>query len=99
VDIRPYLGRDLPGSATLQTVPGSLGRALRHTLLWWWSGSEWPYLERWDLDRAVDDPVAHYLTNTPKWLHTALAEVDPEVHKSIGCQRQLRRPRPFTAVR
>lgn len=38
---------------------GSLGRNLQHTLLRYEEGHQWPFIEKWELNWAVADPVEY----------------------------------------
>lgn len=47
---------------------GSLGRSLQHTLLRYEDGHQCPFVEKWELDWAVADPVEYRHRRKSSWL-------------------------------
>lgn len=56
---------------------GSLGRNLQHTLLRYEEGHEWPFIEKWELDWAVADPISYVDRRVPSWLRDELSLTEP----------------------
>lgn len=56
---------------------GSLGRSLKHTLLRYEEGHQWPFIEKWELNWAVADPVEHRHRRVPEWARDELSLTEP----------------------
>ena len=75
---------------------GSLGRSLQHTLLRYEVGHQWPFVEKWELNWAVADPVEYRQRRVPTWvrdeLHVteALPDLDPRRGNVTGIQFETR---------
>jgi len=68
VEIIRYLDHVIPGPTSIMDLRGSLGRSLQHTLLRYEDGHQWPFVEKWELDWAVADPVEYRHRRKPSWL-------------------------------
>jgi len=76
-----YIDSAIPGPTSIMDLRGSLGRTLQHTLqhtlLRYENGHQWPYVEKWELDWAVADPVGYRDRRTPRWLSEQLGVTEP----------------------
>ena len=76
-EIIGYLEHVIPGPTSIMDLRGSLGRSLQHTLLRYEDGHQWPFVEKWELDWAVADPVGYQDRRVPAWLRDQLCPAEP----------------------
>lgn len=72
VAIIGYLDHVIPGPTSIMNLRGSLGRSLQHTLLRYEDGHQWPFVEKWELDWAVADPIGYQDRRVPEWARARL---------------------------
>lgn len=91
-----YLDHAIPGPTSIMDLRGSLGRSLQHTLLRYEEGHQWPFVEKWELNWAVADPVEYRQRRVPTWvrdelnLTEALPDLDPRRGNVTGITFETR---------
>lgn len=79
--IRAYFYQTIPGTRSIRRIPGSLGQALHHTLIWTRPGRPHAYLETWNLDAAGVDPARYIASHAPKWVRQSLDSSQEDTHR------------------
>lgn len=75
----------------------TLGRWLQHTLLRNEGGHQWPFVEKWELDWAVADPVGYRHRRVPAWFREVLTLT--EAREDLSARRTTVRPAPGEVAR
>ncbi len=71
-----YLDHVIPGPTSIMNLRSTLGRCLQHTLLRYEDNHQWPFVEKWELDWAVADPIEYHHQRVPTWLHKSHTELE-----------------------